>query len=324
MFRRMIVVAFAPLWAACSAVAPEDPDLTPMNPTAVRETRIVSTGVQEFATFTSTNVTYTRPKMQRREYSINPKSASPASDNEPQVRIDLLERKIAWRLDQKAKKAIECPLQGCIAPAARKGSPGKLSEQDKTRDPNCRLKIGNPMLKVVSTGAKRNINGFDTEQYTISWLVTLRDNASRKSTGTVSVDLWTAPVTLGMDEAIGLERTYARAHDKILAAGSEARPGLLPYEVDTLLNAYLAQSATSADRANLLAAMSKVDEAKGYPILMRVKWTVAGAACSTDATPTGAGDKPLFVLTWEVKSQKLLPLHDSLFAPPKGYKIRKG
>ena len=297
-----------------------------MNPTAVRETRIVSTGIQDFATFTSTSVTYTRPRMRRSEYSLNPGSGVLRSlDSDPQVRIDLLDRKIGWRLDPKGKKAIECPLQGCISTGPRKATTSRLPEQDKTRDPNCRLKMGNPTLKVVSTGAKRNINGFDTEQYDIKWLVTLRDNAARKATGTVSLDLWTAPVTLALDDAIAMEKSYVQSRDRILSASNDtARPALLPHEVDTLLNGYLAQSVTPADRASLLAAMTKVDEAKGYPVLMRVKWTVAGAACSMDETPYGTGEKPLFVLTWEVKSHKLVSLHDSLFAPPKGYKIRKG
>ena len=39
MYRSMIVVALTLLWAGCSTLPPEDPDLTPMNPTAVRETR---------------------------------------------------------------------------------------------------------------------------------------------------------------------------------------------------------------------------------------------------------------------------------------------
>ena len=326
MFRSMMVVALAPLWAGCSAVAPEDPDLTPMNPTAVREIRIVSTGVREFATFTSTTVTYTRPKMRRSEYSLNSGGGvSRSSDGDPQVRIDLLDRKIGWRLDPKGKKAIECPLQGCISTGTRKATASRSLEQDKARDSSCRLKMGNPTLKVVSTGAKRNINGFDTEQYDIKWLVALRDNAARKATGTVSVDLWTAPVTLAVDEAIALEKTYVQSRDKILSASNDTtRPGLFPLEVDTLLNGYLTQSVTPADRASLLAAMTKVDEAKGYPVLIRVKLTVAGAACSMDETPYGTGEKPLFVLTWEVKSHKLVSLHDSLFAPPKGYKVRKG
>jgi hypothetical protein len=324
MFRSMIVVALAPLWAGCSTLAPEDPDLTPMNPTAVRETRIVSTGVKDFATFTSASVTYTRPNMQRSEYSFNAKNGVQRyQDKDPQVRIDVLDRKIGWRLDPRGKKAIECPLQGCISTGTRKAA-GKSPEQDKARESHCRLKMGNATLKVVSTGEKRNINGVDTEQYDIKWLVTLRDNAARKATGTLSVDLWTAPITLALDDAIALERTYARARDRIFSGSNDmTRPGLLPHEVDTLLNGYLAQSVTPADRASLLAAMNKVDEAKGYPILMRVKWTIAGTACSIDEAPYGAGDKPLFVLTWEVRSHKLVSLHDSLFAPPKGYKIRK-
>ena len=42
-----------------------------------------------------------------------------------------------------------------------------------------------------------------------------------------------------------------------------------------------------------------------------------------DETMKDIGDQPLFRFMSEVRSYKLEAQHDSLFAPPKGYKITK-
>jgi len=42
-----------------------------------------------------------------------------------------------------------------------------------------------------------------------------------------------------------------------------------------------------------------------------------------DETMKDVGSKPLFTFTSEVKTHKMQRLHDSLFVPPKGYKITK-
>ena len=63
---------------------------------------------------------------------------------------------------------------------------------------------------------------------------------------------------------------------------------------------------------------------KGQPILMNVKWSFTGEACSTNETMKDIGDTPLFTFIWEVKSHRMEPLHDSLFVPPKDYKRTNG
>ena len=314
------VVAAILFVAGCSGLV-ADRDPTPVNPTAVLETRMVSTGVPGLASFDTTTTLFTRASMQRSETSFkSPSGASRSAEGEPQVRIERVDRKIAWTLDAKNKKAIECPLKGCISPGTRKPVK-KPAEQDKTGDPGCRLKIGDTNLAVQATGAKRNINGFDTEQYDIQWRATLRDNAARKSTSVVSIDLWVASLTPPLQDALALERNFAQARSKVVA--TEVDPSILPHELDTLINSYLSASVSPADRAGFLAGMSRLDAVKGQPILMLVKWNLSGTACSMDETMKDIGDKPLFTFALEVKSHKLASLHDSLFAPPKGYKVRK-
>ena len=268
MFRSSTNVVVAALFlAACSALKPTDPDLTPINATAVLETHMVNAGIPDFPAFDRTTLSYTRANVQRIESSL--KGSGPISrfvDVETDTRIERLDRNLAWALHAKSKQVTECPLKGCPAPIPGKLPTKKPAGDDKTRDPACRLKIGNTTFTVEPTGQKRSINGFDTDT---------------------------------------------------------ERMGVLPPEVGRMIGSYLSANVGPADRANFLAGAKKPDRVKGQPILMNVKWSFAGEACSMDETMKDIGDKPLFTFTSEVKSHRMAPLHDSLFAPPKGYKITK-
>jgi hypothetical protein len=325
MFRSSTGVAIAALaLSACSGLAPRDPDLTPINPTAVLEMHMVNAGTADFPGFETTTLTYTRANMQRSESSSKGDGAiSRFLDGDTTVRIERLDRKLAWTLDAKSKRAIECPLKGCPAPIPRK-PPATKTEDDKSRDPECRLKSKATTVTVEPTGQKRSINGFDAEQYDIKWLATFRDNASRQSTSTISIDLWTTPATPQLTDATAFERAFAGKRDQILDIdGDTDRAMVLPAEVGRMINSYLSPHVSPTDRASFLAGAKKLDKVKGQTILMTVKWRLAGEACSMNEAMKDIGDKPLFTFTSEVKTKKLAPLHDSLFAPPKEYKLTK-
>jgi hypothetical protein len=311
--------------AGCTGLAQVDPDPTPVNPTAVLVTRMVNEGIKDFPAFETNSLSYTRSNMQRSESRLKGTGILTRllSGAGSEIRIERLDKKLAWTPDPKTRQYSECPLKGCPAPIPKKPTTTK-SGDDKGRDPDCRLKIGNTTITIEPTGQKRSINGFDTEQYDIKWLVTLRDNASRKSTSTVSIDLWTTPMTPALKDATAFEKTYARAHDKILGVDSDAdRAAVLPPEVGSMISSYLSPYVSPTDRANFLAGARKMDKVKGQPILMNVKWSFAGEACSMDETMKDIGEKPLFTFMSEVKSHKMEALHDSLFAPPKDYKRKK-
>ncbi len=319
-------VAIALVLAGCSGLAQKDPDPTPVNPTAVTETHLVNEGIKGFPAFESTTRTYTRANMQRSESTVTgagtfarfPGGAS------TDARIERLDRKLAWTLEAKNKRYSECPLKGCPASIARKPPEKKSAEDDKARNAACRLKISNTTVKVEPTGQKRSINGFDTEQYDVKWLVTFRDNVSRNSTSALSIDLWTTPATPALKDVTALEKTYARAHDKILGIDTDTdKTVVLPPEVGRMLNSHLSQYVSPTDRSNFLAGAKKLDKVKGQPILMNVTWRFTGEACSMDEAMKDIGDKPLFMFMSEVKSHKMEPLHDSLFAPLKDYKRAK-
>jgi hypothetical protein len=317
--------ALALALGGCGGLAKMDSDHTPVNPTAVLETHLVNEATKDFPAFETTTLSYTRANMQRTESSVKGAGTftrlQGAADAE--TRIERLDRKQAWTLDGKSRQYTECPVRGCGMGVSRK--PARTSAADeKGRDMECRLKLGNTTITIEPTGRKRSINGFDTEQYDIQWLVTFRDNISRKSTSTVSIDLWATPVTPALKDAIALEKTYDRARSKFF--GFDPEPEKLvevPPEVSRMISSYLSPNVSPTDRAAFLAGAKKLDKVKGLPILMNVKWSLAGGACSMDETMKDAGNNPLLAFTSEVKSHKTEALHDSLFEPPKDYKRRK-
>jgi hypothetical protein len=319
-------VAIALVLAGCSGLGQKDPDPTPVSPTSVVETHVVNEGFKGFPAFESMTRTYTRANMQRSESTVSgtgtfarfPGSAS------ANARIERLDRNVEWTLDAKSKRYRECPLQGCPAVIPRKPRDKQSAEDARPPDTQCRLKIGTTTLAVEQTGRKRSINGFDTEQYDVKWLVTFRDNASRSTTGTLKIDLWTTPVTPALEGAVALEKRYARARDAILGMTNDTdRSLLLPIEVSRMLNSDLSQYVSPTDRSKFLASGMKLDKVKGRPILTNVSWRFAGEACATEASMKEFGDKPRFTFTLEVVSYKLDSLHDSLFAPPRHYKRTK-
>jgi hypothetical protein len=319
-----VVLALA--LGGCGGLAKTDPDRTPVNPTAVLETHLVNEATKDFPAFETATRSYTRPTTQRTETSVKGTGTFTRLQGglESETRIERLDRKLAWTLDSKSRQYAECPVKGCGVAAARKPPPRKSNPDEKGRDMECRLKLGNTAITIEPTGRKRNINGFDTEQYDIQWLVTFRDNISRKSTSTLSIDVWATPVTPSLKDATALEKTFDRARSKFLGFDPEPERMVdVPPEVGRMISSYLSPNVSPTDRALFLAGAKKLDKVKGLPILMNVKWSFTGEACSMGEAMKDAAEKPLLAFTSEVKSHKMEALHDSLFDPPKDYKRRK-
>ena len=316
------VAACALVATACTGLQ-KDPDPTPINPTAVFEIQTASTGLADIAAFENTTLAYTRAGMQRTE-SRNGGAVARLVDGESVVRIERLDRKLAWTLDAKNRQALECPLRSCQRAGAKIPVARNAPNDEKSAESACRLRAANTAISVEPTGQKRRLNGFDTEQYDVKWIVTFRDNAQRKSTSTVSIDTWVATATSEWNSAAAIEKTWDRARDKALGGDSESeRAGLLPSEAAKMIGSYLATNVSPTDRANFLAGAKKLDKLKGVPILTTVKWSFSGEACSTDGATKTASDASLFTLTSEVKAHRVEGRHDSLFVPPKDYKIKR-
>ena len=355
-----VAVAVAVAVAGCSSMqmTKEEPDDSPTNPTAVLETHLVSDGFKGFAPFEGTSKSYTRADMQRSDTTFKGTGSVTRFliGTNANARIERLDRKLVWTLDPKDKTYTECPLTGCTGPATEKPQEKKPEKAEKPREPECKVKIANANFTVKPTGQKKSINGFDTEQYQAAWVITLQDPSARKTVSTLNVDLWTTPMTPPLKEALAVEQTYARALAGNLAGKmtNVDKTQLVPAQAAKIMDTYLSRLLSPADKAGFLSAGKQLEKIKGYPVLTQLTWNLQGNACAdkegdsgssgnssspkssgdllssvtdifakkkTDETAKDIADKPIFSFSAEVKSHRIEPVHDGMFAPPKSYKL---
>ena len=358
MFRSLgSAVALVSLVAGCSTMEKLEPDSTPTNATAVRETHLVSDGIKGFFPFEGTSKTYTRAEMHRDDAAI--KGTGTVSKylvgTHTQSRIERLDKKLVYSLDVKEKTYTECPLKGCGSGVAEKPAKKEPEEKkaEKPSESDCKVKIASATFTVKQTGQKKSINSFDTEQYQAAWIVTMQDPTARKTVSTLNVDLWTTPLTPQFKEALAVEQAYAKslANALVSVATNGQKTQVVPEEAAKVINAYIGRLLTPADRAAFLKAGKELEKIKGYPILTQLAWNLNGDACAAPATDKGTeksstpsssgdllssvtdffarkkaedtmkdiGDKPIFSFSSEVKSHKVEAVHDSVFVPPKNY-----
>lgn len=347
------------LAAAGCSTTPE-PDTTPAVPTAVLESTFSSDGIKGFVPMAGTNRTFTRPDMRREDSTLKGTGTVTRFlvGNKEEGRIERLDRKLVWTLDVPEKTYIECPITGCPLPQGMKPTqPEPAKPADKpSAPPECTVKVTKSELKVTPTGQKSSINGFDTEQYQVSWIVAVSDPKARTTTSKVAIDMWTTPVTPAMREAVAMEEAYAKA----LAAellGSKGGAGVAPVvppEAVRMMQTYLATILGSTDTSAFVKAGKEMEKIKGYPIRKTLTWDLKGDACAdpkpqqaeepeTESIPTSGGDiistitsyfikkeakrtvqemegKPILSFTTEVKAFRVEPVRDSTFLVPKNFK----
>jgi len=142
----------------------------------------------------------------------------------------------------------------------------------------CTMRIAHPSFTVTPTGQKKSINGFDTDEYQIAWVVNLRDKAARTTTSTLNLDIWTTPLTQDMRDAMAMEAAYAHAFAGSVADTS--KPQILQSDAAKWISAYVANSLKLGNRNAFLDAGKQMEKTKGYPISTQLAWNIAGNACA--------------------------------------------
>jgi hypothetical protein len=356
--RTPIAIAFAAAAAGCSTPPPAV-DSTPENPTAVFETRMASNGIAGMFPFETTEKHYVRADMRRDErdtkgtgrfsgFLVTRLMGGPGD-----TMIARLDRKLLWTVNDRRKEYSECPVQGCPVPAGvedkDKGKPEAQREEPKQQtEEGCVTRIASSRFDVKPTGQKREVNGFNAEQYDGAWVVRMQDNQKRTTTSTVKFDVWTTPVNAQMRQAMETEAAFGRAY---LASAKAATPALkpgehpvMPPEMMSMMTGYLG-SLSPNDRANFTRAVRELEKIKGHPVSTKIDWLLEGNACGAkdeqQAPPqqsgmggllSGAmgmlgqkkeeptGPTPLLSFTFEVKQLGVQPVRDSRFQVPPTYK----
>jgi hypothetical protein len=223
-------------------------DNTPLNATAVIEQHVINNGIKGFFPFDSTELHYVRANMRRDESTLKGTGTfsgyliGTRSDTE----ITRIDRKLKWSLDTEKSEYTECPLKGCIKPAKHPAAKQNEAQPPEAQhESGCTMHIAHTSFTVKATGQKKSINGFDTDEYQVAWVVKLRDKAARTTTSTLNLEVWTTPVTRAMRDALAVEESYARAYSG--AVTDTGKPQLLPADAARLISAYLASSLKSGD-----------------------------------------------------------------------------
>jgi hypothetical protein len=340
--------------AGCATKPLNVADNTPLNPTAVIEQQVVSNGIKGFFPFESTERHYVRANMRRDESTFKGTGefSSFLMGMRSDTEITRIDRKLKWSLNTEKLEYTECPLKGCIKPS--KHPPAKQNEAkppEAQHESGCTMNIAHTNFTVKATGQKKSINGFDTDEYQVAWVVNLRDKAAHTTTSTLNLDVWTTPMTRAMRDALAVEESYARSYSG--AAADTGKPQILPADAAKLISTYLANSLKSGDLNAFLEAGKQMEKIKGYPISTHLAWSMAGNACAPketkktedkspipssseglvsglagmfaekkteDAMKASEGE-PILSLTFEVKTLKIEPQHDSMFTVPKNYKL---
>ncbi len=342
--------------AGCASQPQPLADTSPQNSTAVFETTVSSSGIAGMFPFETTEKHYVRAQMRRDEHAgkgtgtfsgfLMTRLMGPGD-----ATIARLDRNVRWTLDQGKKEYTECPVHGCplppretkpAQPEARREEPKQKTEKD------CVVRITSSRFDVKPTGEKKTVNGFDTEQYRMAWVVRLQDRKRRTTTSTVNVDVWTTPVSAQMRQAFATEAAFDKA---FVASAPRAHlagrtdPQVMPADMLRMMTAYLG-SLTARDRAALQRAGHELNKVKGHPIQTKLDWLLEGNACGAQNEPPAqpqpgaggvmsgitsllgkkeekSGPAPILSFTIEVKQLGVAPMHDSLFSVPAGYKLVK-
>jgi hypothetical protein len=357
MLKRTTIAVSAAALAACAAKPEAPADSSPANPTAVIETQIINSGILGVLPFEINEKHYVRANMRRDESAMKGTGTFTgwmvtAITGEGDTNVVRLDSDKRWVINNPKKEYTECPAHGCPLPPrqpAQQKPEAQKQEPKQQAEKGCTMRIASNNFDVTDTGATRQINGFNTHNYTVAWVVTMRDPRKRVTTSTLNADVWTSPVTADMRQAFSTEAAFIRAYgasDPRLRAPKPAaeRNQAIPPEVTGMMAAYLS-ALSPADRAALTNLGAKLSKIQGHPISVKIEWRLAGDACaakesqaSSQPKPSAsgvmgalggmfgskkdekAGDTPILSFGIEVKSLKIEPVRDSVFSVPPNYK----
>jgi len=262
-----------------------------------------------------------------------------------------------WRLDPKAKSYVECPLLGCPAPArpAPAARPEEARPDEKpAKKPTCPLTVAKNRFSVEPTGQSKEIDGFPTKLYKVSWEVVLQDKKKRKDTSSVAIEVWTTPEDQPrLRAARAVEREFAaRLREK--AGERSGVAAVVPADAMKVIAAQFLSGLSADQRASVTAASRELGKIRGRPVLMHLVWNLGGDACGGEeqaapkeerssgldlsrgvsgllgsAASAGAQKKadeiaarPVFEFEEELEKAGVEPASDGLFVVPPGYALK--
>lgn len=341
--------------AGCATKPVNVPDNTPLKPTAVIEHHIVNNGIMGMFPFESNERQYFRSNMRRDEATLKGTGTFSGFIVGTRYSTDIirLDRNVRWTLNPDKAEYTECPLKGCVKPAKASPKQEQPAQQqpEAKHEPGCTVRIAHTSFTVKATGQKKSINGFDTSEYQVFWVIKLQDPQARVTTSTLNMDIWTTPMTGTMRDILDIEANFNRGYNSAIA--ETGKQEMLPTEAAKLISTYMAGMLKRGELNAFLDAGKQMEKIKGRPISTHLDWGLEGNACApketagkspSSSTPTNTGDlvsnltgmfaqkktedtlkagagQSILSFTVEVKKLAIEPVHDGEFNVPKNYKL---
>lgn len=253
------------------------------------------------------------------------------------VNIMRVDQNLLYDLNTDDKTYSEHPLYE--PPQEQKPSQGESGGNEKQQEND--TKVTKNEFTVKATGQKKNINGFGTSEYLITWDVeTENTKTGEKGKSLMTTDLWTAE-DAKLDKAREEELAYSKAYLKLMH---------LPTNPDELKLYGFGVGPGSISGADSRAFFDKLRTIKGYPISVDVTWKASdtgqqksggsggeqqqanaqdlskalgslfGSNKEDDSKKSSDGMTTIFTSHTEVKSVDTGDLASSLFEVPTDYK----
>ena len=275
-----------------------------------------------------------------------------------ETHISRLDRKLQWMVNEKDKQYVECPIAGCPMPAGmekmQKPEAQKPEQPKQKAEDGCTTSITSNTFTIKPTGEKKQVNGFDAERYDGAWVVRMEDRKKRATTSTLKLDIWTAALNGEMRKAMDTEEAFGRNYlasvtQPQVPMGKPGQGPVMPPDIMQNMSAYLGTLNTK-DRDAFMRAAKEFEKIKGHRVYTKFDWFVDGNACGADeqqkkeqqqsSGPKSASDmamsaamnlfakkeekpagpQPVMSFTVEVKQLGVVPVRDSVFLVPAGYK----
>ncbi|HSN17542.1 MAG TPA: hypothetical protein VLV87_04975 [Gammaproteobacteria bacterium] len=226
---------------------------------------------------------------------------------------------------------------------------GGTTQQQKERQQQDKdVKVTKNEFTVKDTGQTKNINGFDTREYLVTWdLETLNTKTGEKGRDLMTTDTWTS-TDPKLAKAREAEASYDRAYRKLM---HEPEP-----DANAVYGMYgLGSGHVEVEGQDMKSAIEKLRTIKGLPVSTDVRWEAGGTdkdgkptndsdagkdsgksldsalgslfghkSDDSDQKPQAAGTPGLttiFSSHYEVKAVDTSPVNSSQFQTPSDYKL---
>ena len=185
-----------------------------------------------------------------------------------------------YDLDPKKKTYNEDAIYDPQQPA-RGGNPKDADQQQKQQQDENDTKVTKNEFTVKATGQTKNINGFDTTEYLVTWDVeTENTKTGEKGKSLMTTDTWNS--TDGrLAKAHAEEAAYAQAYLKLMQ---------IPSNPEDMRLYGFGQGTVNINGEDQKKFFDKLHTIKGYPVSMDVRWESASSGGKDSDKDSGSKD----------------------------------